>query len=96
MGENPRELKGREIAENGNQIKRVNPLAYTVKSQNGNGAYSILKDGSEWKCSCPDHTHRNVKCKHIWAVEFSLALRESRQPNRSCTCPDSRLPRLRI
>jgi len=76
MGENPRELKGREIAENGNQIKRVNPLAYTVKSQNGNGAYSILKDGSEWKCSCPDHTHRNVKCKHIWAVEFSLALRE--------------------
>jgi len=76
MSENPRELKGREIAENGNQIKRVNPLAYTVKSQNGNGAYSILKDGVEWKCSCPDHTHRNVKCKHIWAVEFSLALRE--------------------
>jgi putative transposase len=76
MSENPRELKGREIAENGNQIKRVNPLAYTVKSQNGNGAYSVLKDNSEWKCTCPDHVHRNVKCKHIWAVEFSLALRE--------------------
>ena len=76
MNENPRELKGREIAENGNQIKRVNPLTYAVKSQNGNGAYSILKDGPEWKCSCPDHAHRNVKCKHIWAVEFSLALRE--------------------
>ena len=76
MSENPRELKGREIAENGNQIKRVNPLAYTVKSQNGNGAYSVLKDDSEWKCTCPDHVHRNAKCKHIWAVEFSLALRE--------------------
>jgi transposase-like protein len=74
--QNPRELRGRAIAENGNQIKRVNPLAYTVKSQNGNGAYSILKDGSEWRCTCPDHVHRNVKCKHIWAVEFSLALRE--------------------
>ena len=74
--QNPRELRGRAIAENGNQIKRVNPLAYTVKSQNGNGAYSVLKDDSEWKCTCPDHVHRNVKCKHIWAVEFSLALRE--------------------
>jgi transposase-like protein len=76
MNENPREMKGREIAESGNQIERVNPLTYTVKSQNGNGAYAVLKDGSEWKCSCPDHTHRNVKCKHVWAVEFSLALRE--------------------
>jgi len=71
-----REMRGRAIAENGNQIRRVNPLAYTVKSQNGNGAYSVLKDGFEWKCTCPDHVHRNVKCKHIWAVEFSLALRE--------------------
>jgi len=76
MSENPRELKGREIAENGDQIKRVNPLAYTVKSQNGNGVYSVVKDGSEWKCSCPDHVHRRVKCKHSFAVEFSIALRE--------------------
>jgi putative transposase len=76
MSENPRELKGREIAENGDQIKRVNPLAYTVKSQNGNGIYSVVKDGSEWKCSCPDHVHRKVKCKHSFAVEFSIALRD--------------------
>ncbi|GAG33650.1 unnamed protein product, partial [marine sediment metagenome] len=26
--------------------------------------------------SCPDHTYRQVKCKHIWAVEFNLAIRE--------------------
>jgi transposase-like protein len=29
-----------------------------------------------WTCTCPDWTYRQVKCKHIWAVEFSNALRE--------------------
>jgi putative transposase len=32
--------------------------------------------GLGWVCSCPDHTYRGVKCKHIHAVEFSFALRE--------------------
>jgi transposase-like protein len=27
-------------------------------------------------CSCPDATFRRVKCKHVWAIEFSLALRQ--------------------
>jgi putative transposase len=27
-----------------------------------------------WVCSCPDHKHRGVKCKHIFAVEISFAL----------------------
>ena len=76
MSENPRELKGREVAENGNQVKRINPSTYRVKSQNGNGTYTVIKDGSDWKCNCPDHIYRNTKCKHAWAVEVSLALRE--------------------
>jgi transposase-like protein len=76
MTENPRETKGFAIASDGNQIQRVDDQTYHVNSQNGNGAYSVLKDGSEWKCSCPDHTHRKVKCKHAWAVELSIALRE--------------------
>ena len=29
-----------------------------------------------WVCNCPDWEFRQVKCKHIWAVEFSLKLRE--------------------
>jgi transposase-like protein len=29
-----------------------------------------------WICDCPDFTYREVKCKHIWAVEFSIKLRE--------------------
>jgi putative transposase len=27
-----------------------------------------------WVCSCPDHKYRDVKCKHIFAVEISFAL----------------------
>lgn len=29
-----------------------------------------------WVCTCPDWTYRQVKCKHIRAVEFSSAVRE--------------------
>jgi transposase-like protein len=28
-----------------------------------------------WLCTCPDFIHRNVQCKHIWAVQFSQAVR---------------------
>jgi transposase-like protein len=34
-----------------------------------------------WLCTCPDFTYREVKCKHIWAVEFSARLREAVQPS---------------
>ena len=60
----------------GNQIRRLNPSTYRVKSQSGNGWYLVFKDGSEWKCECPDHRFRGVACKHIHAVKFSLTLRE--------------------
>ncbi|MGB8936333.1 MAG: hypothetical protein WCC17_14650 [Candidatus Nitrosopolaris sp.] len=29
-----------------------------------------------WVCSCPDHKFRDVKCKHMFAVEISFALRK--------------------
>ncbi|MCK4478284.1 IS1/IS6 family transposase [Candidatus Bathyarchaeota archaeon] len=35
----------------------------------------------EWHCSCPDHKYRRVKCKHIFAVEFSIALRKEVSSN---------------
>ncbi len=73
--ETTREERGLEITNKGNQIERLNPLVYLVSSQNGNGKYHVEKINENWKCKCPDHTYRNIKCKHIWAVEFSLALR---------------------
>src|SRR5208282_3229235 len=71
-----REERGRMIADTPNQIARIGERFYRVNSQSRDTAYDVtkkLKGG--WLCTCPDFVHRNVKCKHIWAVEFSLALR---------------------
>jgi transposase-like protein len=54
---------------------------YKVLSQNGNGEYVVCLSEDEWRCECPDHRFRDVKCKHIWAVEFSLKMREQVRKN---------------
>ena len=39
---------------------------------------SRAKDGERYtvipglRCSCPDHETRQVKCKHLWAVEYVM------------------------
>jgi len=71
-----REQRGYAISNSKGNVKRINDEAYKVKSQSSKGFYDILKTVQGWMCSCPDHTYRNVKCKHIWAVEFSNALRQ--------------------
>jgi transposase-like protein len=55
---------------------------YTVKSQSGNGEYPVYQVDSEWHCECPDHTFRQAKCKHIFAVEISKKLREEIEVNK--------------
>jgi transposase-like protein len=76
-----RELRGKEIATASDQIERIDRLNYIVKSQSGRGFYTVHSETSDgWQCSCPDHVYRDVKCKHIWAVEFSLKLREAVRP----------------
>src|SRR5208337_4967171 len=72
-----REERGKVIAKTPSQIERIDDLSYKVNSQSGNSAYEVrfsTVDG--WKCSCPDHSYREVKCKHICAVEFSFAIRQ--------------------
>jgi transposase-like protein len=75
MAINEREQRGWEIANAFGSVKRIESDSYKVKSQSGNGEYSINKKNDQWACSCPDHVYRHVKCKHIYAVEISLALR---------------------
>lgn len=80
--EQKREQRGLVIAQaKENQINQVDALLYTVKSQNGNGEYTINKIDGEWFCTCPDNTFRHVKCKHIFAVELSLKMREQVKRN---------------
>jgi len=71
-----REQQGFLIAETTGSIKRINEKTYAVKSQNGNGDYDIHSTDLGWVCSCPDHKFRGVKCKHVFAVEISFALRK--------------------
>jgi transposase-like protein len=33
-----------------------------------------MRNQATWTCTCPDHTTRNVICKHIHAIQFSLKL----------------------
>lgn len=66
-----REQRGLEMA------ARVRPQrngsAYIVPSQTGKGTlYTVSLKGEYPTCSCPDHETRLVKCKHIYAVEYSL------------------------
>jgi len=71
-----REERGKEIAHISGQVAIFEDTIFEVKSQSGNGKYEVLKSSIGWMCSCPDHIYRHVKCKHIYAVEFSLALRK--------------------
>jgi transposase-like protein len=79
---NLRETRGLEIAQaKENQITRIDSATYKVLSQNGKGEYVVLLSEDEWRCECPDHRFRGAKCKHIWAVEFSLKMREQVKKN---------------
>jgi len=42
---------------------------YTVVGENQNGEYQV--DAREGRCTCPDHRHRGVECKHQRRVAFA-------------------------
>jgi len=75
MAIDEREQRGMQIAQQENQIKRIDENTYTVKSQSHDGEYHISKVCGEWICECPDNKYRHVTCKHIHAVLFSQSLR---------------------
>src|SRR5208283_2676574 len=76
-----RVMRGQEIAKVEGQIKRLDDVTYSVNSQSGHGLYTVVKGSRDWRCSCPDHMYREVKCKHIWACEFSLKLHDKVREN---------------
>ena len=38
---------------------------FTFTSTNSGKSYKIMVTEKEFKCTCPDHVHRNHDCKHI-------------------------------
>lgn len=74
-----REEKGYTIAQTHGDVKRIDEFNYRVKSQSGKGEYEIISTEFGLACSCPDFLSRNVKCKHCYAIEFSLKFRKTVQ-----------------
>lgn len=71
--DNGREQRGLEIAAK-SKVERIGDRWF-VPSQSGHsrdGKYIVRPDISNPTCNCPDHETRNVKCKHIFAVEFTI------------------------
>jgi hypothetical protein len=67
---NPREERGLALADAA-KISR-NGKGWVVPSQAGRGRYTVTLNGDSPRCTCPDHEIRGQKCKHIYAVEYTL------------------------
>jgi transposase-like protein len=79
--EQKREERGLEIVQRESQVKQIEENFYTVLSQSGNGEYAVFKVDKEWSCECPDNRFRQVRCKHIFAVETSIRIKEQVKKN---------------
>ncbi len=67
-----REIRGKAIADKGNQVKKVNDHSFKVKSQSGKGTYEVKATPNGMTCTCPDFVYRGGKCKHIAATRYYL------------------------
>ena len=63
-----REIRGLAIA--ATTALRPSADGWEVPSQSGAGSYTVDPDAGF--CSCPDHELRQVECKHLLAVRFTL------------------------
>jgi len=82
---NPRELRGLAILSQPDTIIQTGKNEWDVRSQSKDAYYQVIRtfpkdrkarmhDPPSWICTCPDHTTRNVICKHIHAVQLSLKI----------------------
>src|SRR5918911_2049649 len=65
-----REQKGQQIASRLRLTQQGG--AWLVPSQSGSGKYTVNYDTEAPRCTCPDYELRRMKCKHIFAVEYTI------------------------
>ncbi len=83
-------MKGNQIAQMVGQVRRISDAEYEVHSQRSDSWYHVYATERGLNCSCPDFAFRGglafydggrskvaFKCKHIFAVELSHALRQT-------------------
>ena len=83
--DNERRARGLSIAKAEGQVRRVWEGLYIVRSQSSETEYQVSLSKDRWVCECPDFTHRNAKCKHVWAVEISIRIRHTVDGSRVIT-----------
>src|SRR5215204_3285356 len=81
-----RECKGRSLALTRKVYRLVNTDVFYVESESSNNTYYFVKfkpDVLEW-CSCPDNSMRGgqMRCKHIWSIEFAIRMGTLRDTDR--------------
>jgi transposase len=78
-----RKQRGMEIARTCKITKRGS--RWIVPSQSGHGTYSIIVKRGLPICDCPDCQSREIKCKHIWAVEMAITKQIDQKGNVTVT-----------
>jgi transposase len=69
----PREIKGLEIAAKTKLTRKGKSNVWLVPSQSGlTDKYSVALDSEKPSCTCRDHEFTNDRCKHIFAVEYTI------------------------
>jgi len=81
---NPRELRGLAILSQPDTVIQTDKNQWDVRSQSKDAYYQVTRSFRDrkaqmsnqaiWTCSCPDYQTRQLPCKHIHAVQFSLKL----------------------
>src|SRR5687767_11809081 len=66
----PRQIKALQIAAT-SQLKRKGNV-WIVPSQVGHGEYTVNPNPESPNCTCRDHEFTNDRCKHIFAVEYTI------------------------
>ena len=76
-------MKGEQIAEIDGSVERIDANTYRVHSQSGEMWYGVRHNFRGWSCDCPDFKHRDLgACKHTFAVELSVAIRDRVEQSR--------------
>src|SRR5690242_419636 len=69
----PREMKGLEIAAKSKVIRKGKSNLWLVPSQAGREEkYTVAMHDEKPECTCRDFEFRATKCKHIFAVEYTI------------------------
>ena len=74
----PREIKGLEIAAKTKLTRKGKSNLWLVPSQTTKEQkYTVALNGDKPECTCRDHEFTNDRCKHIFAVEYTIQREQS-------------------